>query len=323
MTTRMTSTHCTCTIAWRWQHSQVHPLSARMHALFHLPWSSIFTLAQVRALSAPHPHVIHVSVVSLTRPTPLSTSQLSSCLSSSSPSSTSATSSSRSSTRRWWKTCATPLPTGGEGHLRRPLPLHTCKTKLDNARKLRGIYFIPWGQGIQRNHQELSKVIGNANGSRHRCKRSKTCKHRSTRGKSNGIKSQLACIWKDRIFTTSSWRPYCRKKWKFITALQLGSQTYSYASSSENSLSKSSSGQGMGKLEKIPAWNLTKVRSKKEVIDEARTKGAKVHFASLMYICHLKNADLEQNTQNTKVEFVTPWWYRKDGSGSYAVFTEQ
>ena len=36
------------------------------------------------------------------------------------------------------------------------------------------------------------------------------------------------------------------------------------------------------KLEKIPAWDLTKVRSKSEVIDEARTKGAKVHFASLM-----------------------------------------
>ena len=36
------------------------------------------------------------------------------------------------------------------------------------------------------------------------------------------------------------------------------------------------------KLEKMSAWNLTKVRSKKEVIDEARTSGAKVHFASLM-----------------------------------------
>ena len=48
----------------------------------------------------------------------------------------------------------------------------------------------------------------------------------------------------------------------------------------------------MGKMEKIPAWNLTKVRSKKEVIDEARTTGAKVHFASLMDMCHLKNAEL-------------------------------
>ena len=36
------------------------------------------------------------------------------------------------------------------------------------------------------------------------------------------------------------------------------------------------------KLEKISAWNLTKVRSKEEVIDEARASGATVHFASSM-----------------------------------------
>ena len=46
------------------------------------------------------------------------------------------------------------------------------------------------------------------------------------------------------------------------------------------------------KLEKISAWNLTKVNSKKKVIDEARTSGATVHFASSMDICHLKNAEL-------------------------------
>ena len=68
------------------------------------------------------------------------------------------------------------------------------------------------------------------------------------------------------------------------------SQIYSYASRYENSSSKSSSGQGMGKLEKISAWNLTKVKSKKQVIDEARTSGATVHFASLMDICHLYSA---------------------------------
>ena len=47
------------------------------------------------------------------------------------------------------------------------------------------------------------------------------------------------------------------------------------------------------KLEKIPAWDITKVRNKLEVIDEARTKGIKVHVASVMHICHLKNAELE------------------------------
>ena len=54
------------------------------------------------------------------------------------------------------------------------------------------------------------------------------------------------------------------------------------------------------KLQKILPWDLTKVRSKKEVIDEARTKGAKVHFASLMDICHLKNAELEAKHQKYK-----------------------
>ena len=37
------------------------------------------------------------------------------------------------------------------------------------------------------------------------------------------------------------------------------------------------------KLEKISAWKLTKVKSKKEVIDEARTAGATVH---LQFILH-------------------------------------
>ena len=56
------------------------------------------------------------------------------------------------------------------------------------------------------------------------------------------------------------------------------------------------------KLENISAWILTKVRSKKEVIDEARASGATVHFASLMDICHLKMLNWRQSTKNTKVE---------------------
>ena len=77
------------------------------------------------------------------------------------------------------------------------------------------------------------------------------------------------------------------------------------------------------KLWKISAWDLTKVRSKKEVIDEARTKGAKVHFASLVDICHLKNAQLEAKHQKYKGRVVLRGDIVKDDSGSYAVFTEQ
>ena len=58
----------------------------------------------------------------------------------------------------------------------------------------------------------------------------------------------------------------------------------------------------MAKLEKISAWNLTKVRSKKEVIDEARTTGTTVHFASLMDMSSEKLLNWRQSTKNTKVE---------------------
>ena len=77
------------------------------------------------------------------------------------------------------------------------------------------------------------------------------------------------------------------------------------------------------KLEKIPAWDLTKVRSKKEVIDDARTKSANVHFALLMDICHLKNAELEAKHQKYKGRVALRCDIVKDASGSYAVFTEQ
>ena len=76
-------------------------------------------------------------------------------------------------------------------------------------------------------------------------------------------------------------------------------------------------------MEKISAWNQTKVRSKKEVIDEAKTKGAKVNFASLMDICHLKNAELEAKHQKYNGRVALRGGIVKDDSGAHAVFTEQ
>ena len=77
------------------------------------------------------------------------------------------------------------------------------------------------------------------------------------------------------------------------------------------------------KLEKISARNLTRVKSKKQVIDEARTSGATVHFASLMDICHLKMLNWRQSTKKYKGRVVLRGDIVKDDSGSYAVFTEQ
>ena len=54
------------------------------------------------------------------------------------------------------------------------------------------------------------------------------------------------------------------------------------------------------KLEKILAWQLTKVRTKNEVIAGARNEGKNVHFASLMDPGHLKNSELEPQFQKYK-----------------------
>ena len=59
------------------------------------------------------------------------------------------------------------------------------------------------------------------------------------------------------------------------------------------------------------------------MIDEARTKGEKVHFASLMDICHLKNAELEAKHQKYQGRVVLRGDIVKDDSGSCAIFPEQ
>ena len=77
----------------------------------------------------------------------------------------------------------------------------------------------------------------------------------------------------------------------------------------------------MRKQEKIRAWQLTKVRNKKEVIAEPRTR--KVHFASLMDLCHLKNSELEPQHQKYKGRVVLRGDIVKNDSASYALCTEQ
>ena len=79
----------------------------------------------------------------------------------------------------------------------------------------------------------------------------------------------------------------------------------------------------MEQLDKILAWQLTKVRNKSEVITEARNDRKTVHFASLMDICHLKNSELEPQFQKYIGRVVLRGDIVKADSGSYAVFTEQ
>ena len=74
-------------------------------------------------------------------------------------------------------------------------------------------------------------------------------------------------------------------------------------------------------LETTPSWQLDKVNSKKEVILDALTDKKKVHCATLIDICHLKNAESEPTFQ--KYKGVLRGDIVKDDSGACAVFTEQ
>ena len=57
-----------------------------------------------------------------------------------------------------------------------------------------------------------------------------------------------------------------------------------------------------GKLEKIPAWNLDKVKSKKELILEAQKDQKESPLCTLMDICQLKNRSWNQHFRSTKAE---------------------
>ena len=183
------------------------------------------------------------------------------------------------------------------------------KLHLENARKLRGIYFIDpedteFTETIKNARKKLETSVAPAMP----CKIMKNCGS----GASNKIKTKLACI----------------READESTRMRMGnsiphSHEDHIAGKGENSLqhyilvhkfvpmpqavkipaAKAAVDKEWEKLEKISAWNLTKVKSKKQVIKEARTAGATVHFASLMDTYLLKNAELEaKSTKNTKVE---------------------
>ena len=162
------------------------------------------------------------------------------------------------------------------------------KIHLDNARKLRGIYFIdPEDTEFKETIKNARKKLETSVAPAMPCKIAKNCGS----GASNKIKTKLVCI----LEAGGSARM------RMGNSIPHHHQDH-FAGKGENSLqhynlvhkfipmpqavkipaAKAAVDKEWEKLENISAWNLTKVRSKKEVIDEARTKGAKVHFASLM-----------------------------------------
>ena len=203
------------------------------------------------------------------------------------------------------------------------------KLHLENARKLRGIYFIDpedkeFKETIKNARKKLETPIAPATPW-------KIMKKNCGIGASNKIKTRLACILEagesTRLRMGESLLNHLEdhiagKGGNSLQQKILVDKFIPMPQAMKIPAAKAAVDKEWENLEKISAWNLTKVRSKKEVIDEARTKGVKVHFTSLMDICHLKNAELEAKHQKYKGPIVLRGDIVKDDSGSYAVFKE-
>ena len=176
------------------------------------------------------------------------------------------------------------------------------KIHLDNARKLRGIYFIdPEDKEFKETIHNARKKLETSMTLANPCKIFKNNKNGGS-GASNKIKSKLACIQEAsestrlRMGESLSTHHEDHIAGKGDNTLQHCNLVHKFTPMPQVMkipAAKAAVDKEWEKLDKFSAWNLTKIRSKKEEIDEARTNGAKVHFASLMDICHLKNAELE------------------------------
>ena len=131
------------------------------------------------------------------------------------------------------------------------------------------------------------------------CKTCKKSKNGETRGKANDFKSKLACILEASESTRMRVEEPLPKyhedhiAGKGDNSLQHYNTVHKFIpmlQAMKIPAAKAAVDKEWEILENIPAWDKTNVRSKSEVIDEARKEGRKVHFASLMDICHLKNA---------------------------------
>ena len=93
--------------------------------------------------------------------------------------------------------------------------------------------------------------------------------------------------------------------------------------SDEKSGCKSSSGQGMEEARNnFSVAAEKKSKAERRLFWRHRERQRKVHFATLVDTCHLKNAELEPPFQKYKGRVVLRGDIVKDFSGAIAVFTE-
>ena len=114
------------------------------------------------------------------------------------------------------------------------------------------------------------------------------------------------------IFSTHrTWRSHCRRRFHFDDPLQFGSQILSVLQSMKILDVKAAVYKKWKELETTPAWQLEKVKSKKEVILETERVKKKVHFATLLDVCHLKKGGVRTTFTEVQRQNRAPWRHCK------------
>ena len=167
------------------------------------------------------------------------------------------------------------------------------KPKLDNARRLRGIYFIDLED------KEFKKSF-KMQGEMWKHQWFQPCLARHARKTSMGRPVARPMISSLNLHV--SWKPVNPQEcvWKNLYRNIMMPQAMKIPAAN------AAVDKEWEKLAKIPAWDKTKVRNKSEVIDDARKEGRKVHFASVMDLCHLKECRIGDKAPKIQRSSCTP-----------------
>ena len=151
------------------------------------------------------------------------------------------------------------------------------KLHLDNARKLRGIYFDPQDKEFKETIKNARKKLETSVAPAMPCK---IMKKNCGSGASNKIKTRLACFLEASEFTRlrmgesfpNHHEDHIAGKATIHYSTKMWFTNFPMPQAMKIPAAKAAVDKEWETLEKFSEWNLA-------MIDEARTKGAKVHFA--------------------------------------------
>ena len=171
--------------------------------------------------------------------------------------------------------------------------------KLDNSRKLRGIYLFPQTRGDNWKDPQLRPCREKHNRASWKWLRSWNLDPRRVPKTIYGSIGESHKATSEKISIYETWRPHCRQRFHFDDALQSGSQINPYASSNEDSGCNKLQWTRDGKSSRQFQHGIWLTRAKKGH-SRSTKRQKKVHFATLMDRCHLKKCRV--GTQITEVQ---------------------